>query len=59
MLSFILWFAIIVLISKLLMFFIENLTIISYINNIMIAIITPIITISQYVFYDNIVNEKK
>ena len=59
LLSFILWFAIIVLINRLLMYFIENTTIISYINNILIAIITPIITVSQYIFYDDLTNENK
>ena len=58
-LSFILWFIIIVLINKLLNYFISNITVLDYINNILVAIITPIITISQYVFYDDLTNEKK
>ena len=58
-LSFILWFIIIVLINRLLMYFISDITIISYINSIMIAFITPMITISQYIFYDNLINENK
>ena len=58
-LSFILWFIIIVLINRLLMYFISDITIISYINSIMIAFITPMITISQYIFYDNLSNETK
>ena len=59
LLSFILWFAIIVLINRLLMYFIENTNIINYINNLLIAIITPIITVSQYIFYDDLTNENK
>lgn len=59
LLSFILWFAIIVLINGLLKYFIEDFTIINYISKFLIAIITPIITISQYIFYDNLTNENK
>ena len=58
-LSFILWFAIIVLIRRLLMYFISSYIIINYISNILMAIITPMITISQYIFYDNLINENK
>jgi len=58
-LSFILWFAIIVLIRRLLMYFISSYIIINYISNILMAIITPMITISQYIFYDNLSNETK
>lgn len=57
-LSFILWFIILVLLENILSYFI-NPTYSTYISNALFAIITPIITISQYIFYDSLANAKQ
>ena len=57
--SFILWFLIILVIVTLLSYFIKNTIVLEYIITFLLAIITPSITISQYVFYDDLTNENK
>lgn len=57
-LSFILWFILFILFVNILSYFI-NPTYSIYILNILFALITPWITISQYVFYDSLENTKE
>lgn len=54
-LSFILWFIIFALLGKILNYFIDP-TYSIYISNILFSLITPAITISQYIFYDSLEN---
>lgn len=54
-LSFILWFIIFALLGKILNYFIDP-TYSLYISNILFSLITPAITISQYIFYDSLEN---
>ena len=55
MLSFILWLIIFALFKNILNYFIDP-TYSTYISNTLFAIITPAITISQYIFYDSLAN---
>ena len=57
-LSFILWFIIFALFGNILNYFIDP-TYSIYISNALLAIITPTITISQYIFYDSLANTKE
>lgn len=57
-LSFILWFILYALLGRILSNFIVQ-TYIIYILNALLSIITPMITISQYIFYDSLENTKK
>lgn len=57
-LSFILWFILFILLVNVLSYFI-NPTYCIYILNILFALITPLVTISQYIFYDSMENTKE
>ncbi|MGN1299489.1 MAG: DUF975 family protein [Candidatus Scatovivens sp.] len=56
-LSFILWFIIFALFSKILTYFVDK-TVNDFIVNASFSIITPAIIISQYIFYDDLNNKK-
>lgn len=57
-LSFILWFIIFGLAGNILNYFMDP-TLSTYILNALFSVITPTITISQYIFYDNLANTKQ
>ena len=57
-LSFILWFIIFALLENILNYFIDP-TYSTYVSDILFALITPTITVSQYIFYDSISNTKE
>lgn len=55
--SYILWFAFFALINKAMTILGININIINYTINILTACITPVITVSQYIFYDNLADK--